>query len=504
MDETNVDGTWSGATSKLNHYGDDSDEPRWIVEDTSLGTLTRNVSGPDGDLVATTAAGGDVVLQLTNLHGDIAVAIDSALTEPEVLDYDEFGVPMAGQSDRRYGWLGGKQRSGEAMGDVILMGVRLYSPAIGRFLQTDPVDGGNATAYDYCGGDPVNCTDLDGKWGWGSIKRGLTKVAKIASYASMIPGPIGTIAGVVSAISYAATGNWREAAWAAAGSLAAVVGAGAAVKGARLGIRAARAAAKARKSSRFRRAYQALRRRCGNSFAPDTPVLMADGTHRPIADLRVGDQVMAVDPDTGERHAQPVLEVIVGSGTKHLVDLDLGGDAPDDLTATGGHPLWVDGLGWTSAEDVRPGDALVDGGGLRHVVRNVFDRGWVSDQTVYNLTVGDLHTFLVRADGADLLVHNRSACPIGNGGRSGKSTRYRQLANDDKLPRHMRGWMKNQLRQGRMKLPPGYQLAHYRTHEAARGCSYLCSHLNLRTLHRMQHRYDRNGKAIRKLKKILR
>jgi len=61
-----------------------------------------------------------------------------------------------------------------------------------------------------------------------------------------------------------------------------------------------------------------------------------------------------------------------------------------------------------------------------------------------------------------------------------------------------------QLRQGRMKLPPGYQLAHYRTHEAARGCSYLCSHLNLRTLHRMQHRYDRNGKAIRKLKKILR
>jgi RHS repeat-associated protein len=113
------------------------------------------------------------------------------VTEPELFDYDEFGVPLDGHSNQRYGWLGGKQRSGEAMGDVILMGVRLYSPSLGRFLQTDPEDGGNATAYDYCAGDPVNCTDLDGNFGWGPIKRGLSKVAKISSYASMIPGPIG-------------------------------------------------------------------------------------------------------------------------------------------------------------------------------------------------------------------------------------------------------------------------------------------------------------------------
>ena len=49
-----VNGAWANATSKLNHYGDDSDEPRWIVEDTSFGSITRNVSGPDSDLAATT------------------------------------------------------------------------------------------------------------------------------------------------------------------------------------------------------------------------------------------------------------------------------------------------------------------------------------------------------------------------------------------------------------------------------------------------------------------
>jgi hypothetical protein len=34
------------------------------------------------------------------------------------------------------------------------------------------VPGGNATAYEYCSGDPIDCYDLDGKWGvWGNVKR---------------------------------------------------------------------------------------------------------------------------------------------------------------------------------------------------------------------------------------------------------------------------------------------------------------------------------------------
>jgi RHS repeat-associated protein len=48
-------------------------------------------------------------------------------------------------------------------GHFPLMGLRLYNPATGRFLQTDPVAGGSATSYDYCNGDPVNCTDTNGQ-----------------------------------------------------------------------------------------------------------------------------------------------------------------------------------------------------------------------------------------------------------------------------------------------------------------------------------------------------
>jgi hypothetical protein len=43
------------------------------------------------------------------------------------------------------------------------MGVRLYVPEIGRFLQPDPVEGGSANAYDYANQDPINQYDLDGQ-----------------------------------------------------------------------------------------------------------------------------------------------------------------------------------------------------------------------------------------------------------------------------------------------------------------------------------------------------
>ncbi|XXZ47618.1 RHS repeat-associated core domain-containing protein [Streptomyces cavourensis] len=63
-------------------------------------------------------------------------------------------------------WLGAKQRSTETLTGLTLMGVRLYNPNSGRFLSLDPVYGGNANAYDYVHGDPLNRFDLDGKFSW--------------------------------------------------------------------------------------------------------------------------------------------------------------------------------------------------------------------------------------------------------------------------------------------------------------------------------------------------
>jgi hypothetical protein len=43
------------------------------------------------------------------------------------------------------------------------MGVRLYDATTGRFTSVDPIVGGNANAYDYCSGDPVDCADTTGR-----------------------------------------------------------------------------------------------------------------------------------------------------------------------------------------------------------------------------------------------------------------------------------------------------------------------------------------------------
>ncbi|WP_457464586.1 RHS repeat-associated core domain-containing protein [Streptomyces sp. TE5632] len=183
--ETDTDGTWTRTGSKLNHYDGDGDNPRWIVEDTATGALSRNVGGVSGGLAATTTKTGDTVLQLTTIHGDVALQLPLDTGQaPVALDGDEYGNPRPGQQATRYNWLGAKQRSSETLTGLTLMGVRLYSPVTGRFLSTDPVYGGNATAYNYVYADPLNKYDLDGKRCWfGKNRNGSCRGARAARFA---------------------------------------------------------------------------------------------------------------------------------------------------------------------------------------------------------------------------------------------------------------------------------------------------------------------------------
>ncbi|MEU1277575.1 RHS repeat-associated core domain-containing protein [Streptomyces sp. NPDC005805] len=169
--ETGSGSTWTPTSSKLNHYDGDGDNPRWIVEDTATGALTRNVESASGDLAATTSKTGDTVLHLTTVHGDIALQLPlTGGQAPVALDSDEYGNPRQGQEPTRYNWLGAKQRSTETLTGLTLMGVRLYNPVTGRFLSVDPVYGGGDNRYGYPG-DPVNQFDLDGKSWWSRTKR---------------------------------------------------------------------------------------------------------------------------------------------------------------------------------------------------------------------------------------------------------------------------------------------------------------------------------------------
>jgi RHS repeat-associated protein len=249
---------WQEAVTKVNHYDSDSDSPAWIAEDASLpDEITRYVDGLDGSMAVETGKSGDRVLQLIDLHGDVMTTLpiqdDASEADWAALAHqtaDEFGNPTGmttgaavvsdGASpgkDGRYGWLGGAQRSADALAGVMLMGVRLYDPATGRFWSRDPEPGGNTTTYDYCSGDPVNCTDLDGHWGFFKklAKQVAKKVAKVAEIASNIPGPVGSMSAAISAGAYAASGNRSKALGMTLMVAGAMVGAGLAVVAAKAG-----------------------------------------------------------------------------------------------------------------------------------------------------------------------------------------------------------------------------------------------------------------------------
>jgi len=233
-----VNDAWASDITKVSHHSSDSDEPSWIQKDSTLPSdVTRYVAGVEGDLAMTTTLTGGRTLNLVDLHGDVTAtrpiadgATNATWQELSFTSFDEFGVPqqMSGAGSTtgppaRYGWLGAAQRSAEALGGVILMGVRLYSAPLGRFLSVDPVAGGSASAYDYCNTDPVNCTDLAGTFSW---KGALKTLAAVGEVASMIPGPIGAAAGGVAAVAYLATGDKKKALIAAGGAALAMVGLG--------------------------------------------------------------------------------------------------------------------------------------------------------------------------------------------------------------------------------------------------------------------------------------
>ncbi|WP_248846469.1 polymorphic toxin-type HINT domain-containing protein [Amycolatopsis regifaucium] len=164
-----------------------------------------------------------------------------------------------------------------------------------------------------------------------------------------------------------------------------------------------------------------------NSFVPGTPVLLADGTYKPIEKVNLGDRVLATDPVTGLTQARPVINLIPGQGLKELVRITVDtdgdrGNATGTVTATDEHPFWVADTGrWTDAEDLNRGDLLRTPDG--RLLQVVAVHEWTQQQQVHNLTIEGLHTYYVNVGGQDILTHNAGEenCFAGTPGSSERS-----------------------------------------------------------------------------------
>jgi len=124
--------------------------------------------------------------------------------------------------------------------------------------------------------------------------------------------------------------------------------------------------------------YRGCSHACVYCLSPETPVLLADGSERPIADLRVGDAIVGTQADGVNRLYRTTRVLAAWSTVKPAYRVTL--DDGTELVASADHRLLSD-RGWRHVaagpgESLDPGDKLVGVGqsgaagpdGLRSVV----------------------------------------------------------------------------------------------------------------------------------------
>nr|MDT0662605.1 RHS repeat-associated core domain-containing protein [Micromonospora sp. DSM 115978] len=338
-------------------------------------TANMITGGTDVHFARTDASGEHDVL--TDALGSVVGLTDAAGAVATSYTYEPFGAATAdGAASDNSTQFTARDNDGTGL---YYHRARYYHPALQRFISQDPIGySGGGNLYAYASNSPTNYTDPTGHLPF------LVVIAGAFVVGALIDGGISWGTQRLSG---------RKVDWGWNGVLGDAV-VGGVINAATVGFG---------KGFTLVDDVADVARYCRrNSFTPQTRVTMADGTSKPIAEVSIGDLVLATDPATGETGPRRVTDVITGDGQKNLVDLTIDGEV---ITATDKHPFYdADERRWVDAEDVTAGDRLHTPAGAVEV--DQVRRYVAPDQPVFNLTVEGLHTYHVQAGETPVLVHN--------------------------------------------------------------------------------------------------
>ncbi|WP_165495730.1 polymorphic toxin-type HINT domain-containing protein [Marinobacter halodurans] len=316
--------------------------------------------------------------------------------------------------------------------------MRDYDPALGRYIQADPLGlGGGLNRYAYARLSPLMAIDPYGLQGRRFSDMVFDLIAPKDEHGNPIPLPQGFVDGVVGTVD-GVTGIIPD--W--------VPGIGGGTRGVRerLGINGGvdycsgiyrfthgvgeiftpgigvgglllkglpklgwllKAKRSARAEQRALKEQAAAKRASSpcKCFVAGTLVQTAEGA-KPIEEVKVGDQVWAKQDVTGDVALKPVV-ALVENPPNTVLRLTLADDDDTEtvVRVTPNHPFWLAGRSWTRVENLKPGDQVETrgGGSLRVVSLEQEEKA----SPTYNFSVADYHSYFVGE--AAVWVHN--TCP---------------------------------------------------------------------------------------------
>ncbi len=128
-------------------------------------------------------------------------------------------------------------------------------------------------------------------------------------------------------------------------------------------------------------------------FLASTPILMADGSTRPIEKVRAGDQIMAFDEEAKNLVKDRVKEFFVHTADNYLV-------INNRLRVTPNHPVYSQGK-WVEIGTLKPGDFLFNSRGRAEIIKAI--KPIQKKVKVYNLEVNPYHNYFA----GGILAHNK-------------------------------------------------------------------------------------------------
>ncbi len=124
------------------------------------------------------------------------------------------------------------------------------------------------------------------------------------------------------------------------------------------------------------------------SFSADT-LVETDQSEKPLSSLKVGDKVLAYDPQMGKDEYESIDAVIVHTDPV-TVNLTISGEV---IHTTPEHPFYTLDRGWVKVSDLRIGELVRNADGMFGMVQSLVTIA--RPQVMYDLTVHTAHSFFV-------------------------------------------------------------------------------------------------------------